>query len=136
MLAGRTAGPAGRATDLAARAAEGRGLGVVWTQEGSEDLNANLVRFEAGEGVGIHANSEVDVLFVGIAGSGTVAVEGETFDLTPGRLVFVPKGALRAARSDPDGGEFVYLTVHRRRGPMRLSARGGGPRAAEGGSGA
>jgi hypothetical protein len=44
---------AGRAVDLAGVASAERGLGVVWTQEGSEDLNANLVRFEAGEGVRI-----------------------------------------------------------------------------------
>ena len=109
---------AGRVVDLAGVASAERGLGVVWSQEGSEDLNANLVRFEAGEGVGVHANDEVDVVFVGVSGSGTVVVEGEKFALEPGRLVFVPKGCLRATRSD--SGEFAYLTVHRRRGPMRL----------------
>jgi mannose-6-phosphate isomerase-like protein (cupin superfamily) len=79
-------------------------------------------RFEAGEGVGIHTNDEVDVVFVGIMGSGTVTVDGERFALGPGQLVFVPKGCLRAARSGPD--EFAYLTVHRRRGPERLAPKG------------
>ena len=115
----------GRAADLAGIASVERGLGVVWTQEGSEDLNANLVRFEAGEGVGIHRNDEVDVVFVGVSGSGTVVVDGEKFALGPGRMVLVPKGCLRATRSA--SGEFAYLTVHRRRGPMRL-APSGGPR--------
>jgi mannose-6-phosphate isomerase-like protein (cupin superfamily) len=114
---------AGRAVDLAWVASAERGPGVVWTQEGSEDLNANLVRFEAGEGVGIHANDEVDVVFVGVSGSGTVVVEGEKFALEPGRMVFVPKGCLRATRSA--FSEFAYLTVHRRRGPVRLAPRGG-----------
>ena len=114
---------AGRSADLAGIASVERGLGVVWTQEGSEGLNANLVRFEAGEGVGIHVNDEVDVVFVGISGTGTVVVNGETFALEPGRLVFVPKGYLRATRSA--SGEFAYLTVHRRRGPVRLARRGG-----------
>jgi mannose-6-phosphate isomerase-like protein (cupin superfamily)/hemerythrin-like domain-containing protein len=109
--------------DLAGVASAERGLGVLWTQEGSEDLNANLVRFEAGEGVGIHANDEVDVVFVGVSGSGTVVVDGEEFALGPGRLVFVPKGCLRATRSA--SGEFAYLTVHRRRGPVGLAQRGG-----------
>jgi mannose-6-phosphate isomerase-like protein (cupin superfamily) len=109
---------AGRSADLAGIASAERGLGVVWTQEGSEDLNANLVRFEAGEGVGIHVNDEVDVVFVGVSGSGTVVVDGEKFALGPGRMVFVPKGCLRATRSG--SGEFAYLTVHRRRGPMRV----------------
>lgn len=113
---------AGRAVDLAEVASAEGGLGVVWSQEGSEDLNANLVRFEAGEGVGIHTNNEVDVVFVGVSGSGTVLVEGERFVLEPGRLVYVPKGCLRATRSG--SGEFAYLTVHRRRGAMQLAPLG------------
>ncbi len=56
---------------------------------------------------------------MGVSGSGTVAVDGEKFSLEPGRLVFVPKGCLRATRSA--SGEFAYLTVHRRRGPMRIA---------------
>jgi len=95
---------------------------VVWTQEGEGDLNANLVRFEAGEGVAIHRNDEVDVVFVGVSGSGAVVVEGEELPRQPGRLAYVPKGCLRAIRSD--SGEFAYLTVHRRRGPLRLAPRG------------
>jgi mannose-6-phosphate isomerase-like protein (cupin superfamily) len=113
----------GRAVDLAGIASAERGLGVIWTQEGSADLNANLVRFEAGEGVGIHVNDEVDVVFVGVSGSGTIVVDGKTFALEPGRMVFVPKGCLRATRSG--SGEFAYLTVHRRRGPVRLAPREG-----------
>jgi mannose-6-phosphate isomerase-like protein (cupin superfamily) len=114
MSVGRTA----RAVDLPEIASGERGLGVVWTQEGSEDLNANLVRFEAGEGVGIHVNKEVDVIFVGVSGTGTVVVDGETFALEPGRLVYVPKGCLRATQSA--SSEFAYLTVHRRRGPLHI----------------
>lgn len=114
---------AGQAVNLAEVASAERGLGVVWTQEGGDDLNANLVRFEAGEGVGIHVNDEVDVVFVGVLGSGTVVVDGEKFVLGPGRLVYVPKGCLRATRSA--SGEFAYLSVHRRRGPVRLTPRGG-----------
>jgi quercetin dioxygenase-like cupin family protein len=100
--------------NLAGIASDERGLGAVWTQEGSEDLNANLVRFETGEGVRIHTNDEVDVVFVGVSGSGTVVVNGESFALEPGRLVLVPNGCLRATRYAPD--EFAYLTVQRRRG--------------------
>jgi quercetin dioxygenase-like cupin family protein len=89
--------PVGRAgaqaVDLAEIASAERGLGVLWTQEGSEDLNANLVRFEAGEGVGIHTNNELDVVFVGISGSGKVVVDGEEFAMGPGQFVFAPKGA-------------------------------------------
>ncbi len=97
--------------------------GVVWTLEGSEDLNANLVRFGPGRGVGEHANDEVDVLVIGVSGSGVVVVDGDEHALEAGRLVFVPKGSRRSIRSASEG--FAYLTVHRRRGPPRIEARSG-----------
>jgi quercetin dioxygenase-like cupin family protein len=99
-------------------AVAGARAGVVWTLEGSEDLNANLVRFDAGGGVGEHVNDEVDVLFAGVAGAGSVRGEGEEHPLSAGTLVFVPKGARRSTEALSDG--FAYLTVHRRRGPLRV----------------
>ena len=93
-------------------------VGVIWALEGSGDLNANLVRFDAGGGVGEHVNEEVDVLFVGVAGSGLAHVSGEEHPLSAGTLVFIPKGAGRSTVALSDG--FAYLTVHRRRGPLRI----------------
>ena len=60
-------------------ATAGDRAGVIRTLEGSGDLNANLnlVRFDAGGGVGEHVNDEVDVLFVVVVGSGFVSVDGE-----------------------------------------------------------
>jgi quercetin dioxygenase-like cupin family protein len=92
--------------------------GAVWTLEGSADLNANLIRFGTGQGVEEHANDEVDVLFLGVSGSGTVVVDGEEHVLSAGTLVFVPRGARRSTRSASE--DFAYLTVHRRRGPLRV----------------
>jgi quercetin dioxygenase-like cupin family protein len=92
--------------------------GVVWTLEGSGDLNANLVRFEAGRGVGEHVNDEVDVLIVGVSGAGLVGVDGEEHPVSNGVVVFVPRGARRSTRAT--AGDFVYLSVHRRRGPLRI----------------
>ncbi len=109
--------PAGDSVDLNALAADGRG-GAIWTLEGSGDLNANLVRFDRGGGVGEHVNEEVDVLFAGVAGSGIVRVDGEEHPLSAGMLLFVPKGAGRSTLALSEG--FAYLTVHRRRGPIRL----------------
>jgi quercetin dioxygenase-like cupin family protein len=97
--------------------------GVVWTLETGEDLNANLVRFGPGRGVGEHINDEVDVLVLGVSGSGIVIVDGEEHALESGRLVFVPKGSRRCIRSASEG--FAYLTVHRRRGPPGIGTRGG-----------
>jgi quercetin dioxygenase-like cupin family protein len=91
---------------------------VIWTLDESGDLNANLVRFDVGGGVEEHVNDEVDVLFVGAAGSGTVRVDGEEHALSAGTLVFVPRGARRSTGATSDG--FAYLTVHRRRGPLRI----------------
>lgn len=97
------------------------GPGVVWTLEESGDLNANLVRFPAGDGVGEHVNDEVDVLVLGVSGAGTVRVEGEEHALAEGTLVVIPRGTSRSTRSEAD--DFAYLTVHRRRGPVRLGSK-------------
>lgn len=103
-------------------AAAGEREGAVWTLQESGDLNANLVRFEARGGVEEHVNDEVDVIFVGVSGSGSVEVNGERYTLGPGRLVFVGKGARRSTRAAAGG--LAYLTVHRRRGPLRIGDRG------------
>lgn len=92
--------------------------GTVWTLEGSEDLNANLVRFPSGDGVGEHVNKQVDVVMVGIDGSGTVTVDGREHHLPAKSMVFVPKDARRSVKSESD--EFAYLSIHRSRGPLRL----------------
>ena len=92
--------------------------GTIWTLEGSRDLNANLVRFGAGAGVGEHVNEDVDVLIVGISGVGLVGVDGEEHDLANGDAVFVPRGSTRYTRAV--SGDFAYLSVHRRRGLLRI----------------
>ncbi len=94
------------------------GRGVVWTLRASEDLNTNLARFAEGGGVGEHVNDEVDVILVGVTGSGSVVVDGHEHALGAGKLVFVPKGSRRSTRSAAEG--FAYLTVHKRRGPLRI----------------
>lgn len=92
--------------------------GTVWTLEEGEDLNANLVRFSSEGGVGEHTNEEVDVILVGVAGVGSVVLDGENRRLSAGELVFMPKGSSREIRSASE--DFVYLSIHRRRGPIRL----------------
>ena len=93
--------------------------GVVWTLEASSDLNANLVRLGMGGGIGEHVNDEVEVKTVGIAGLGSVRVNGEQHHVSNGTLTFVPRGVRRATRSLSE--DFAYLTVHRRRGPLQVS---------------
>lgn len=106
------------ASNLYETLAAASGVGVVWALEGSEELNANLVRFPTGGGVGGHVNDEVDVIFVGVSGLGAVVVDGEEHALEAGTLVFVPRFSRRSIRSASD--DFAYLSVHRRRGPLRI----------------
>jgi mannose-6-phosphate isomerase-like protein (cupin superfamily) len=93
-----------------------------WAYAG-EDLNANLLVFDAGDGVPEHVNLEVDVLVVGIAGAGTVTVDDEIFTLAAGRALAIPKGARRGTQAT--SARFAYLTCHRRRGGLwpRRAAR-------------
>lgn len=102
----------GKITDLVHVLAGSQGSGPVWTMT-SEDLNANLLSFEGGQGVASHVNTEVDVLVVGIAGHGYIEVEGIRRTLKLGQLCLIPKGVTRSLLSGPEG--FAYLTVHRRR---------------------
>ena len=104
--------------DLYERLTTGQRAGVVWTLEQGGDFNVNLVRFPAGRGVGEHVNEEVDVLVVGVSGSGVVEVDGCEHHLRAGTVAFVPKGARRSTRAE--SGDFAYLTVHPRRGPLRI----------------
>ena len=92
--------------------------GVIWSLQESSDLNVNLVLFTEGEGVGDHVNDEVDVLLVGVSGSGEVLINGTLNCLSGGTLIFIPKGARRSTRSI--SADFAYLTVHQRRSPLKI----------------
>ncbi len=101
--------------------AGGRGTtGAVWRlSEAGRQLDANLVRLEAGATVAAHAEPELDVLFLAVAGCGTLtAADGSTIALTPHALVWLPRGSRRALTAGPEG--LAYLTVHRARPGMRI----------------
>ena len=106
-----------------AAATAGERSGVIWTLDTSSDLNANLVRFGTGQGVGEHVNNEVEVIVVGVSGSGIVTVDQKEHALSAGMLVFIPKGARRSTVSASE--DFAYLTVHRRRRPLQIGHRQG-----------
>ena len=92
--------------------------GGLWTLEAGIELNANLVHFGMGGGVGEHLNDEVEVIIVSISGSGFVRVDGEEHPVSNGTLTFMPRGVRRSTRSL--FGDFAYPTVHRRRGPLQV----------------
>lgn len=106
--------------DLAALAAAEAARKPAWAHQ-TDDLNVNLLVFDAGDGVAAHVNAEVDVLLVGVAGEGHVEVDGVRLPLGPGRALVVPKGARRATGSA--GGRFAYLTCHRRRAGLWPTGR-------------
>ena len=86
--------------------------GAVWTRQ-SDDLNVNLLVFPAGEGVAEHVNAEVDVLLIGIAGDGIVAIDGLPRVVRAGQAMLISKGVRRSTRAVSDS--FAYLTCHRQR---------------------
>ena len=106
-----------RAADLGARLPLA-GDGVHWTLDDSTDLNANLVHLDPGHAVGEHVNGAVDVLVVGLAGDGEVAVDDAVHALRAHVVVHVPRGARRTIRAGDAG--LTYLTVHRRRGGLEI----------------
>jgi quercetin dioxygenase-like cupin family protein len=86
--------------------------GPVWGAA-SEDLNATVLVWPAGEGPAEHVNDSRDVLYVVVDGSVELTVDGEPNELHPGDALIVPKGARRALVAGPDG--VRYATAHLRR---------------------
>ncbi|HKC77859.1 MAG TPA: cupin domain-containing protein [Gaiellaceae bacterium] len=91
--------------------------GPVWGGE-SADLNATLLEWPAREGPAEHVNEQLDVLYVVVAGSVTLTVDGEPRELDVGDVTIVDKGAWRSLVAGPGG--VRYLTAHVRRGGLQL----------------
>ena len=91
--------------------------GPIWGAE-SDDLNATLLEWPAGEGPAEHVNEERDVLYVVVAGSATLTVDGEPGELGAGEALIVPKGSRRALTAGAAG--VRYVTAHVRRGGLQL----------------
>jgi quercetin dioxygenase-like cupin family protein len=104
--------------DLTAITGRGPAWGAV-----SEELNATLLVWRAGEGQPAHVNDERDVLIVALDGAGTLLVDGEEHGLAAGTLAIVPRGATRSVVAGAEG--LRCLTVHRRRGGLQIARRGG-----------
>jgi quercetin dioxygenase-like cupin family protein len=96
--------------------------GALWSLPHDGDLDANVVLLQPGDSVGAHVNGEVDVLVVGIAGTGEVVVDGDPQPLGPASLVHVPKGATRGVAAG-GGAPLVYVTVHRARAGLAVGSR-------------
>jgi uncharacterized cupin superfamily protein len=95
------------------------GTGPLWGMA-SPDLNATLLAWPSGHGVGAHVNAELDVLVIVLAGDGSALIDGEAHALAPGSAILIPRGARRAITAGDAG--LRYLSVHRRRGPLQIQA--------------
>jgi len=96
----------------------GEGSGPLWGMA-SDDLNATLLAWPAGEGVAGHVNAELDVLVVVLEGSATVTIDDVAHALAAPAALLVPRDARRAIRAGAGG--VRYLSVHRRRGPLQIA---------------
>jgi quercetin dioxygenase-like cupin family protein len=104
--------------DIAASLRQATNDGPVWSVN-SEQLNVNLLRLPAGDGVAAHTNTELDVVLVIFEGSGELTIDDQTHPLRPGLAVVIPREATRAMRCT--AGPLVYLTCHRRRAGLMPS---------------
>jgi quercetin dioxygenase-like cupin family protein len=95
--------------------------GPVWGAE-SEDLNATILVWPAGEGPPAHVNAERDVLYVVLAGRARLDVDGDVTELDAGAAVIVEKGRSRALAAGTDG--VRYLTAHIRRSALQIGRLG------------
>jgi mannose-6-phosphate isomerase-like protein (cupin superfamily) len=101
--------------DLAA----GDGPGPVWGMA-SNDLNATLLAWPPGHEVAEHVNAELDVLVVVLAGDGVVTIDARPHELRAAQAILIERGCSRAIRAGAGG--LRYLSIHRRRGPLQISA--------------
>ena len=106
--------PAANLTELADLA----GSGAVWSLPHGGDLDANVVRVAAGDAIDEHVNDEVDVLMAVWSGVGDVIVGDESIALEPGVILSIARGRSRAVYAG--SSDLVYLSVHRRRGPLGI----------------
>lgn len=94
------------------------GRGPAWGTA-TDELNATLLVWRAGEGQPEHINEERDVALVALAGAGTLLVDGHEHPLSAGTLALVPRGATRSVVAGAEG--LRCLSIHRRRGGLGIS---------------
>jgi mannose-6-phosphate isomerase-like protein (cupin superfamily) len=103
--------------------------GPVWGLA-SDDLNATLLAWDAGDGPPEQVNDERDVLIFVVDGAATVTIDGDVRELGRGDAVIVAKGSRRKVTAGRAGAR--YVSVHLRRPSLRIqSLAGGSPPAGE-----
>jgi len=78
---------------------------------GVSAFGINQLHLDAGASGSAHdeaASGQEEVYFV-LEGSGTMAVDGDTVELVPGRYVFVPPGTARQLTAGPHGLTWICV---------------------------
>ena len=96
------------------------GHGPAWGTA-TEELNATLLVWKAGEGQPPHVNDERDVILVVLQGTGTVSIDNDANPAQAGTLLVIPRGSAREIVAGDAG--MRCLTVHRRRGGLTIRQR-------------
>jgi quercetin dioxygenase-like cupin family protein len=104
--------------DLAAHLGSG---GAIWSLPHGGDLDANLVRLDAGAKIGKHVNNDLDVMVLVQSGAGVLTIDEQTRRLGVDHLALIPKGSSRSIVAGDAG--ITYLSVHRRRSPLGITRR-------------
>jgi len=94
------------------------GRGPLWGSD-TDDLNATLLAWAAGDGPPEHVNGERDVLVLVLAGSALVTIDCTPHEMHAGDVVIVKKGLSRRITAGAEG--VRYLSVHRRRAPLQIT---------------
>jgi quercetin dioxygenase-like cupin family protein len=98
----------------------GEGRGPVWG-DATDDLNLTLLAWPAGEGPPEHVNTERDVVFVVLEGSGHAMLDGVEHPVSAGHALVIPRGSRRGLTAGDEG--IRYLSVHLRRGGLQITPR-------------
>lgn len=93
--------------------------GPVWGIA-SEELNATLLEWRAGDGPAEHVNAERDVLLAVLAGSVVLQTDDDERELVAGEATIIAKGLRRKISAGRHG--VRYLSVHRRRPPLQIAS--------------
>jgi quercetin dioxygenase-like cupin family protein len=95
--------------------------GVTWRlSEPGRQLDANVLNLAPGQTIGTHAEPELDVLLMVVAGTGSVDTDGGAVTLSAGEVLWLPRGSTRTLVAGAGG--LSYLTVHRRRPGMQIAS--------------
>lgn len=96
--------------------------GVLWKlAEPGRQLDANVVHLPPAGRVDTHAEPDLDVMLLVVAGDGSLDSTDGARHLHEGALIWLPRDSSRSLTAGEDG--LSYLTVHPRRPGMQIRRR-------------